>query len=72
MVSKGSDSVDFVIANLVKAGDNVITQDYGLVAMWLIVLINQDAMICTDENFGGLLKQCNISQNTAFGLILNY
>ena len=28
-VSKGPDSVDFVIANMVKAGDIVITQDYG-------------------------------------------
>ena len=28
-VSKGSDSVDFALANMVQAGDIVITQDYG-------------------------------------------
>ena len=34
-VSKGADSVDFTLVNLVSAGDLVITQDYGLAAMCL-------------------------------------
>ncbi|MFV0361461.1 MAG: DUF188 domain-containing protein, partial [Suipraeoptans sp.] len=32
-VSKGADSVDFKLVNLIKTGDVVITQDYGLAAM---------------------------------------
>ena len=32
---KGADSVDFAIANLISAGDLVITQDYGLASMCL-------------------------------------
>ena len=34
-VSKGSDSVDFALVNMVQAGDIVVTQDYGLAAMCL-------------------------------------
>ena len=34
-VSKGADSVDFALVNLVQAGDVVVTQDYGLAAMCL-------------------------------------
>ena len=32
-VSKGADSVDFALANMVQSGDVVITGDYGLAAM---------------------------------------
>ena len=34
-VAKGADSVDFALVNLVKPGDLVVTQDYGLAAMCL-------------------------------------
>ena len=34
-VSKGADSVDFRIVNLLERGDIVVTQDYGLAAMCL-------------------------------------
>ena len=34
-VSKGNDSVDFALVNLVQKGDIVVTQDYGLAAMCL-------------------------------------
>lgn len=34
-VSKGADSVDFALVNLVEPGDLVVTQDYGLAAMCL-------------------------------------
>ena len=34
-VSKGADSVDFKIVNLLERGDIVVTQDYGLAAMCL-------------------------------------
>ena len=59
-VSKGADSVDFVLVNMVHAGDVVITQDFGLAAMCLArkaIPINQDGMTYTDENINGLLEQ---------------
>lgn len=34
-VSKGADSADFALVNLLHPGDAVITQDYGLAAMCL-------------------------------------
>lgn len=57
-VSKGADSVDFALVNLVQPGDAVVTQDYGLAAMCLsrkAIPIHQDGMIYTDENIDGLL-----------------
>lgn len=56
--SKGADSVDFALVNLVKPGDIVITQDYGLAAMCLARLaipISQDGMVYTDGNIDALL-----------------
>ena len=57
-VSKGADSVDFALVNLVKPGDLVVTQDYGLAAMCLsrgAVPIHQDGMVYTNENIDSLL-----------------
>ena len=59
-VSKGNDSVDFALVNMVHARDIVITQDYGLAAMCLArnaVPINQNGMVYTDENIGALLQE---------------
>ena len=56
---KGADSVDYKLANLVKPGDLVITQDYGLAAMCLsrqAIPIHQDGFLYTDDNIGGLLE----------------
>lgn len=57
-VSKGTDSVDFALVNLLLPGDVVITQDYGLAAMCLsrnARVLNQDGMEYTDDNIDGLL-----------------
>lgn len=57
-VSKGADSADFALVNLVHKGDLVVTQDYGLAAMCLArgaVPIHQDGMIYTDDNIDSLL-----------------
>ncbi len=55
---KGSDSVDYAIANRIAPGDLVITQDYGLaslcLARWAKVL-HQDGWEYTAENIDGLL-----------------
>lgn len=57
-VEKGADSVDFKIVNLVKAGDVVVTQDYGLAAMCLArnaVPVSQNGLIFNDKNIEQLL-----------------
>jgi len=60
IVSKGNDSVDFTLVNMIEKGDIVVTQDYGLAAMCLArgaVPVSQNGMIYTDGNIGGLLEQ---------------
>lgn len=57
-VSKGADSVDFALVNMVGPGDVVVTQDYGLAAMCLArraLPIHQDGMLYTPENIDALL-----------------
>lgn len=57
-VSKGSDSADFKIVNLISKGDIVITQDYGLAAMCLAketVVLNQNGFQYTVNNIESLL-----------------
>ena len=57
-VSKGADSADFALVNLVRSGDLVVTQDYGLAAMCLsrgAIPIHQDGMIYTNDNIDSLL-----------------
>ena len=59
-VSKGSDSVDFALVNMVQAGDIVVTQDYGLAAMCLArraVPISQNGMVYTNNNIDALLNE---------------
>ena len=56
--SKGADSVDFALVNLLRRGDIVITQDYGLAAMCLArsaTVISQDGMEYTSDNIDALL-----------------
>lgn len=57
-VAKGADSVDYALVNLIKKGDIVVTQDYGLAAMSLVRggrCVNQDGMEYTNENIDALL-----------------
>jgi len=59
-VSKGNDSADFVLVNMINKGDIVVTQDYGLAAMCLArgaVAVSQNGMIYTDSNIDALLLQ---------------
>lgn len=58
--SKGADSVDFALVNMLEPGDLVITQDYGLAAMCLAraaLPLSQDGMVYSDDNIGALLLQ---------------
>lgn len=59
-VSKGADSVDYALVNMLEKGDIVITQDYGLAAMCLArkaIPISQNGMIYDDSNIDSLLLQ---------------
>ena len=62
--SKGPDSVDFALVNMVKKDDIVITQDYGLAAMCLARLarvISQNGLEYNSYNIDALL----LSRHTA-------
>ena len=64
-VSKGSDSVDFALVNMVRVGDIVVTQDYGLAAMCLArraVPISQNGMVYTNDNIDALLNERHIAK----------
>lgn len=57
-VTKGADSADFRLVNLLQPGDVVVTQDYGLAAMGLARrarVLNQNGLIYTDDNIDSLL-----------------
>ena len=64
-VSKGADSVDFTLVNLLCAGDLVITQDYGLAAKCLArraVPIHQNGFVYDDRNIDALLSARHVSR----------
>ena len=58
MVSKGNDTVDFALVNMVNKDDIVVTQDYGLAAMCIAKQarpISQNGMLFNNDNIDGLL-----------------
>lgn len=64
-VSKGNDSADYKIVNLIAPDDIVVTQDFGLAAMCLAKnakILNQNGLIYTDRNIDGLLQSRHISR----------
>ena len=57
-VAKGADSVDFKLVNMIKPGDTVITQDYGLAAMALAKrahVLSQNGLVYNADNIDSLL-----------------
>ncbi len=59
-VDKGADSVDFALINMVKAGDIVVSQDYGVAAMALAkraFAIGNFGKIYTPFNIDAMLNQ---------------
>ena len=65
VVEKGADSVDFKLVNLVREGDIVVTQDYGLAAMCLArkaVPLSQNGLVFTDKNIDELLFSRYVSK----------
>lgn len=64
-VSKGADSVDYALVNRVKAGDLVITQDYGLAAMCLArraIAVHQNGLVFDEYNIDSLLLSRHINR----------
>lgn len=64
-VDKGSDSADFKLVNLIRRGDIVVTQDYGVAAMALskgAQVLNQNGSQYTEENIDGLLMSRHIGK----------
>lgn len=69
-VEKAKDSVDMALINMVKSGDVVVTQDYGLAAMALgksAKVLNQNGLIYTDENMDRLLMGRHMGQKIRRG-----
>lgn len=57
-VDRGADSADMALVNLVKRGDVVVTQDFGVAAMALskgAAAISQNGMVYDDSNLDRLL-----------------
>ena len=57
-VPTGADSVDYALVSMVKKGEVVVTQDYGLAAMCLAkkaIPIRQDGMVYNSQNIDALL-----------------
>lgn len=64
-IDKGSDSVDFAIANRVQPGDVVVTQDYGLASMCLAKnarVLHQDGWEYTQYNIDALMFERHATQ----------
>ena len=64
-VDKARDSVDIALINLAKAGDIVVTQDFGVAAMALgrkAKAVNQNGLIYTDNNIDKLLFERHLGQ----------
>ena len=57
-VSRGADSADLVLVNLLSPGDVVVTQDYGLAALCLArgaKPLDQNGRVYTNDNIDSLL-----------------
>ena len=65
LIGAGADAVDLALINLCKAGDIVITQDYGVAALALgkgVLAVHQSGKCFTDDNIGGLLMDRHLAK----------
>lgn len=59
------DSADYYIANRIKNGDILVSQDHGLAAMCIAkgaICINQNGYIINNENIDGMLNRRHLNQ----------
>ena len=69
-VSQGADSADMVLVNLLKPGDAVVTQDYGLAALCLArgaYPLDQNGRIYTNDNIDSLLGMRHVAAKVRRG-----
>ena len=65
IIGAGADAVDIALINLCRAGDVVITQDYGVAAMVLgkgARALHQSGRVYSDGNISGLLESRHIAK----------
>ena len=65
VIDAGRDAVDFALINLVKRGDIVVTQDYGVAAMTLgrqASAIHQSGRWYTNDNIDRLLMERHMAK----------
>lgn len=65
IIGAGADAVDMALINLCRAGDLVITQDYGVAAMALgkgARALHQSGRVYSDGNISGLLESRHIAK----------
>lgn len=70
VIGAGADAVDFALINLLKAGDVVVTQDYGVAALALgkkAHAIHQSGKIFSDDNIDGLLMDRHLAKKVRMG-----
>lgn len=75
IIGAGADAVDIALANLCKAGDIAVTQDYGVAAMVLAkagYAIHQSGRIFTDDNIDGLLMERHIAKKARMASSKNH
>ena len=69
-VSRGADSADLVLVNLLHPGDAVVTQDYGLAALCLArgaLPMDQNGRIYTNDNIDSLLGMRHVAARVRRG-----
>lgn len=70
IVGAGADAVDLALINLCRAGDIVVTQDYGVAALALgkgAAAIHQSGMRYTAENIDSMLMQRHLARKARNG-----
>lgn len=75
IIGAGEDAVDIALANLCKAGDMAVTQDYGVAAMVLAkggYAIHQSGRVFTNENIDGLLMERHMAKKARMASSKNH
>lgn len=70
VIGAGADAVDFVLINLCRKNDIVVTQDYGVAAMALgkgAYAIHQSGKWYTDENIDQMLMERHLGKKARRG-----
>ena len=70
VVGAGTDAVDFALINASKAGDIIITQDYGVAAMALgkgAWAIHQSGKWYTNDNIDQMLMERHLAKKARMG-----